>query len=464
MNGTNVQTKENVSEKEKTNPKCNMYEIITKKRNGCELSPEEILFFVKGYVGGEIPDYQASALLMAIYFQGMNKQELTCLTQNMLASGDSISLDGIRGKKIDKHSTGGVGDKISFIVSPLVAACGIYVPMLSGRSLGHTGGTLDKLESIPNFDVFLTADQFQSILNDVGMVICGQTENIVPADRKLYALRDATATVESIPLITASIMSKKLAIGTDGIVLDVKTGSGAFMRREEDSVTLCKTMVEVGEESGRTTIGLITDMDQPLGNAVGNSLEIIESIEALKGSGPIDLMTVTFGLGAAMLMAAGAADDFWKAHKKLKQVLASGKPLEIFKKFIAAHGGDPAICDNYSLLPQSKYILDFCAPGSGIISKINAYEVGMTAVDIGAGRRKKEDAIDHSAGFVFRKKVGDLVKAGDPILTLYTNRNETIPDAMARLEKATEISKQKIIKRPLIHYLIDKDGIHPTRV
>lgn len=437
----------------------NIYEIISKKRDGYELTTEEIQLFINDYVNGKIPDYQAAALMMAIYIRGMNKRELSDLTRIMMHSGDLISLDDIEGKKIDKHSTGGVGDKISFIVSPLVAACGIKVPMLSGRSLGHTGGTLDKLESIPGMNVFLKTDEFKRVLRDVGMVICGQTENVVPADRKLYALRDATATVTSIPLICASIMSKKLALATDGIILDVKTGSGAFMRKLEDSIALCKTMVAIGEKVNGTTIGLITDMDQPLGKMVGNSLEIVESIEALKGNGPKDVMTVTFGLGSAMLVAAGFETDCELAWQKLEKALKSGEPLKIFKRFIAAQGGDASVCDDYSILPQSKHQVALPAEKDGYISKINAYEVGMTAIDIGAGRRQKEDTIDHSAGFVFNKKVGDKIKKSEKILTIHTNNPVIIDAAKDRLKKAISITHKKITKPKMILYLIDKNGM-----
>ncbi|MGD2087358.1 MAG: thymidine phosphorylase [Candidatus Aminicenantes bacterium] len=439
-----------------------MYEIIVKKRDGYELSTREIQYFIDGYVSGEIPDYQAAALLMAIYLRGLNQREMTDLTRIMMHSGDLISLEGIAGKKIDKHSTGGVGDKTSFILSPLVAACGVKVPMLSGRSLGHTGGTLDKLESIPGMEVSLPPDMFKQVLNDVGMVICGQTENTVPADRKLYALRDSTATISSIPLITASIMSKKLAVGTDGIVLDIKTGSGAFMTQLEDSIALCKTMVAVGEKANRTTIGLVTNMDQPLGKAVGNSLEIIESIEALKGKGPGDVMAVTFGLSAGMLVAAGVENDYQQALIKLQQTLESGQPLEIFKKFIAAQHGDPKVCDDYSLLPQSKYQVQFPAEKNGYISQINALEVGMAVVDIGGGRKKKEDLIDHSAGFIFHKKIGDKVTRGEAILTIYSNSSNGIADATERLKKAVSIGKQKASSPRMILHLIDKKGIHPS--
>jgi pyrimidine-nucleoside phosphorylase len=444
------------------NNKYNIYEVISKKRDGDVLSTEEIQFFINGYVDGSIPDYQAAALLMAIYIRGMNPRELTDLTRIMMLSGDTISLDSISGKKIDKHSTGGVGDKISFIVAPLVAACGVKVPMLSGRSLGHTGGTLDKLESIPGMNVFLSTAAFKKVLADVGMVICGQTENVVPADRKLYALRDTTATVTSIPLICASIMSKKLALGTDGMVLDVKTGSGAFMKRMEDSIELCKTMVDIGIRSKRTTIALITDMDQPLGKMTGNSLEMIESIEALKGNGPEDTMAVVYGLGAAMLVAAGVETDYNAARNRLQEVLRSGKPLKVFRDFIAAQGGDAAVCDNYELFPKSTHKVTLQAETDGYISKIDAYEVGMTAIDIGAGRRKKEDTIDHSAGFEFSKKVGDSVKRGETILTVYTNNPDSIEDAKKRLTRAIAITPEKAVERKTIFYIVDKDGMRKS--
>jgi len=442
------------------NKHFNFYEIISHKRDGLELTTEEIDFFISGYVAGDIPDYQAAALLMAIYLRGLTPRELADLTRLMMNSGDLIPLDAIPGKKIDKHSTGGVGDKISFTVSPLVAACGVKVPMLSGRSLGHTGGTLDKLESIPNMKVLLQSTQFYEVLNQVGMVICGQTDNIVPADRKIYALRDSTATVSSIPLISASIMSKKLALGTDGIVLDVKTGSGAFIPKLEQSIELCRTMVGIGEQNSRTTIGLITDMDQPLGLAVGNSLEIIESIETLKGNGPKDILAVTFALGAAMLVAAGVETKYPQALSRLEKTLASKKPLEIFRNFIAAQGGSASVCDDYSLLPASKYQIPLTAEKPGFISAIDAYTVGMTAIDIGAGRRKKEDHIDHSSGFVFRKKVGDKVKQGDTILTIHTNNQDAIPLAQDRLKQAMTITDKPPQKERPILYLIDRHGLH----
>jgi pyrimidine-nucleoside phosphorylase len=342
-----------------------MYEIISKKRDGQELEREEIAFVISGYVKGEIPDYQVAAWLMAIYIRGLSERELADLTEIMLDSGDRIPLDAVPGKKIDKHSTGGVGDKISFVVAPLVAACGVRVPMLSGRGLGHTGGTLDKLEAIPGMNVFLTTEKFREVLASTGMVICGQTDNIVPADKKIYALRDATATVSCIPLIASSIMSKKLALGSDGIVLDVKTGSGAFMKDERDSIRLCQTMVAIGAKTRRPTLGIISSMDQPLGRAVGNSLEMIESIEALKGNGPADVMEVTFALGYCMLLAAGQETAYPQAIEKFKEAIVSGRALDVFRRFIAAQGGDPRVCDDYSLLPASSQQTEFLAPVAG---------------------------------------------------------------------------------------------------
>ncbi|MCP4215855.1 MAG: thymidine phosphorylase [bacterium] len=436
-----------------------MYEVISKKRDGGTLSPEEIQYFIDGYVAGDIPDYQAAAMLMAVFIRGMNPRELADFTRIMMLSGDQISLEGIAGKHLDKHSTGGVGDKISFVVSPLVAACGVNVPMLSGRALGHTGGTLDKLEAIPGMNCFLDTNLFKKVLADVGIVISGQTENVVPADRKLYALRDTTATVESIPLISASIMSKKLALGTDGLVLDVKTGSGAFMVKLEDSIELCKTMVEIGLQSNRTTIGLITDMDQPLGRAVGNSLEIIESIETLKGNGPDDILAVSFALGAAMLVASGKEAHYPSALSRMHQALESGKPLEIFRQCIAAQEGNPDVCDDYSLLPKSKIVAELPAEADGYVTAINAYEVGMTAVDIGAGRRKKDDVISHGTGFMFHKKVGDKVCKGESILSIHADTPEQLAAAEKRLQKAVTIAPGEVKANDIILYIVDKKGM-----
>ncbi len=437
----------------------NMYEIIMKKRDGNTLQKEELQAVIDGYVDGSIPDYQISALLMAIFLNGLDQRETEDFTSIMLKSGDSISLEGIDGVKVDKHSTGGVGDKVSFIVSPIVAACGVRVPMLSGRALGHTGGTLDKLESIPGFNVFLKVDQFRKTLEKCGMVISGQTDNIVPADKKLYALRDTTATVNSIPLITSSIMSKKLALGTDAIVLDVKTGSGAFLPDIKDGIELCKSMVNIGEKSGRKTLGLITNMDEPLGTAVGNSLEIIESIECLKGNGPDDLMNVTFALGACMLIAAGAEDDFGTAIEKLKETIRSGKALEVFREFIEAQGGDPNVCDDYTLFGDSSAEWELKAESSGYISFINAFEIGMSAIDIGAGRRKKDDLIDHTAGFIFHKRSGDKIKSGDTIITVRSSGKEDRTEVEKRLLNSIKITSAAPDKPELVYYFADKNGM-----
>lgn len=436
-----------------------MYEIITKKRDGKRLEKDELQSLIDGYVEGSIPDYQISALLMAIFLNGMDKQETTELTGIMLRSGDTIELDRIKGVKVDKHSTGGVGDKVSFIVSPIVAACGVKVPMLSGRALGHTGGTLDKLESIPDFNVFLEVEEFKNVLDKCGMVICGQTENIVPADKKFYALRDSTATVNSIPLITSSIMSKKLALGTDAIVLDVKTGSGAFLPALNDGIALCRSMVEIGEKNNRKSIGLITNMDQPLGNAVGNSLEIIESIECLKGNGPDDLMEVTLALGACMLSAAGIENDIKRGVEKLKEVIRSGEAMDIFKKFTGLQNGDEAVCEDYSLFGKSKYSSGLTAERDGFIESIDAYETGMAAIDIGAGRRTKEDSINHTSGFIFNKKVGDKVKKGDIIVIIHSDSEENSGIAKERLSKAIKIVAGKILKPKMIYYIADRSGL-----
>ncbi len=438
-----------------------MYEIISKKRDGLELCREEIAFVIRGYVKGEIPDYQVAAWLMAIYIRGLNERELADLTEIMLASGDRIPLDSVPGKKIDKHSTGGVGDKISFVVAPLLAACGVRVPMLSGRGLGHTGGTLDKLEAIPGMNVFLEPEQFREVLASTGMVICGQTENIVPADKKIYALRDATATVSSIPLIASSIMSKKLALGSDGIVLDVKTGSGAFMKDEQDSIRLCRTMVAIGEKTGRTTLGIISSMDQPLGRAVGNSLEMIESFEALKGRGPADVMEVTFALGWCMLRAAGQELDYPQAIEKFEEAIASGRALDVFRRFIAAQGGDPRVCDDYSLLPAAAQRLEFAAPASGFIARIDSFAVGMAAIDTGAGRRKKEDAIAYGSGFIFHANVGDKVEKGQKLVTIHSDRPEQTTAVLDRLAQAIRIGPRPVAKPRMILHLVDKDGIKP---
>jgi pyrimidine-nucleoside phosphorylase len=438
-----------------------MYEIIAKKRDGLELDREEIGFVVSGAVRGEIPDYQIAAWLMAVYLRGLSERELADLTETMLASGGRIPLDGVPGKKIDKHSTGGVGDKISFIVAPLVAACGVRVPMLSGRGLGHTGGTLDKLESIPGMNIFLSPDQLRKVLAATGMVICGQTDTIVPADKKFYALRDATATVGCVPLIASSIMSKKLALGTDGIVLDVKTGSGASIKDEQESLRLCRAMVAIGGKAGRPTVGIISSMDEPLGRAVGNSLEIIESIEALKGRGPEDMMEVSFALGFCMLRTAGMDISFADAAGMFKEAVVSGRALDVFRRFIAAQGGNPRVCDDYSLLPVAAERIDFTAPESGFIQAIDAFSVGMAAIDTGAGRRKKEDTVAHGSGFIFHARVGDKVEKGQTLVTVHSDRPEATAGVLKRLSRAIKIGLRPAAKPKLILHIVDKDGARP---
>jgi pyrimidine-nucleoside phosphorylase len=438
-----------------------MYEILSKKRGGLELDREEIAFVVSGSVRGEIPDYQLAAWLMAVAIRGLSKRETADLTELMLASGDRIPLDAVPGPKIDKHSTGGVGDKISFIVAPLLAACGVRVPMLSGRGLGHTGGTLDKLEAIPGLDVFLAADRIRNVLAECGMVICGQTDNIVPADKKFYALRDATATVSCIPLIASSIMSKKLALGTDGIVLDVKTGCGAFMPEEADALLLCQTMVAIGEKAGRPTLGLITSMDQPLGRAVGNGLEIIESIETLKGRGPEDILEVSFALGFGMLRAAGRKTTYAQAVDMFQEAIASGRARDVFHRFIAAQGGDPRVCDDYALLPAAPGRVEFRAPASGVIEAIHPFGVGLAAIDAGAGRRTKEDAIGYGSGFVFLAKIGDRVEKGQPIVDVHSDRPERTSVVLERLGEAIRIGPGPASNPKMILHLVDKDGVHP---
>jgi pyrimidine-nucleoside phosphorylase len=438
-----------------------MYEIISKKRDGLELNRDEIHTVIDGYVKGEIPDYQISAWLMAVYLRGLSDRELADLTAFMLASGDQIPLGNVAGKKIDKHSTGGVGDKISFIIAPLMAACGLRMPMLSGRGLGHTGGTLDKLEAIPGMNVFLTPEVFRSVLSETGMVICGQTDNIVPADKKLYALRDATATVSCIPLIASSIMSKKLALGSDGMVLDVKTGSGAFMKDEQDALKLCRTMVAIGEKSGRPTIGLITNMDQPLGRAVGNSLEMIESFEALKGRGPRDIMEVSTALGYGAFKAAGMPLTYPQAMDLFAEAIASGRALDVLRRFISAQGGDARVCDDYSLLPACRHTVDLTASVSGSIEAIDSFTVGMAAIDTGAGRRRKEDAVEYGGGFIFHAKVGDPVEKGQKIVTVHSDRTDLVPSVLDRLTEAIRITPGPVSKPRMILHLVDKNGVTP---
>ena len=426
-----------------------MYDLIEKKKRGEILTDAEIKFMVDGYVGGEIPDYQMSAMLMAIYFNGMNDHEITELTKVMAHSGDMIDLSAIAGKTVDKHSTGGVGDKTTLIVAPIVAACGGKVAKMSGRGLGHTGGTIDKLESIPGYRTVLSREEFFNTVNNCGLSLIGQSGNLAPADKKLYALRDVTATVDSIPLIASSIMSKKLAAGSDCILLDVKTGSGAFMKTLDDSIKLAETMVAIGEGAGRRTVALITDMDTPLGFGIGNSLEVIESMEVLKGKGPKDLTEVSLQLAANMLYLCekGTLDECRKLSEKS---VADGSAFELFCKMVKTQGGDDSVLRDYDKFPKAPYQREILADSDGFITGMNAESIGVTSVILGAGRETKESDIDFSAGLVIHKKFGDSVKAGDSLVTLYTSKEQSLNDAEKRYRKAVVIGNNQPKSKPLV--------------
>lgn len=430
-----------------------MYDIIHKKRNGGELSEKEIKFFVNGYTDGSIPDYQASALCMAIYFRGMNADETAALTLAMADSGDRIDLSGIDGFTVDKHSTGGVGDKTSLIVAPIVAANGGKVAKMSGRGLGHTGGTVDKLESIPGFRTSLTPDEFIKQVNDVGLCIVGQTGELAPADKKLYALRDVTATVESIPLIASSIMSKKLAAGSQGIVLDVKTGSGAFMKTVEDSERLAEEMVSIGKAAGRKVTALITDMDIPLGASVGNSLEVIEAIKTLKGEGEKNLTEVCLSLAAQMLCMVTGRDDM-VCRKMAKKSIEDGSALNKLREMITAQGGNADVIDNSGAFKQPKFYVDIISERDGYISRTDAERVGIASVILGAGREKKGDPIDPSAGIILKKKTGDSVSKGDVLATFYTDDETRIDVAKREFLDALIFGNEKPSKQKLIYKII----------
>ena len=409
-----------------------MVDIIEKKRDGHELTTAEINFFIEGYTKGEIPDYQASALAMAIFFQDMNDRERADLTRAMVESGDTIDLSAIDGVKVDKHSTGGVGDTTTLVLAPLVASLDVPVAKMSGRGLGHTGGTIDKLESIAGFHVELTREQFIDLVNRDKVAVIGQSGNLTPADKKLYALRDVTGTVNSIPLIASSIMSKKIAAGADAIVLDVKTGDGAFMKTQEDAEKLAHAMVRIGNHVGRKTIAIISDMSQPLGFAIGNALEVKEAIETLQGKGPKDLTELVLTLGSQMVILAGKAKTSEEAKEMLLDAIHSGKALAKFKEFLANQGGDASIVDDLTKLPQAKYKIELPAKQSGYISRMVADEIGVASMILGAGRATKEDVIDLAVGLVLHKKVGDKVEEGESILTIYSNR-ENVEDVKQKL-------------------------------
>ena len=400
----------------------NIEEIIEKKRDGFELNRDEIHYFIKGYVANEIPDYQASALLMAIYIRGMNKKEIGILTDEMRISGEVWDLSSIPGLKLDKHSTGGVGDKVSLVLGPMVASCGGKLAKMSGRGLGHTGGTLDKLESIPNFNIYENYEEFKTQIDKIGMAIIGQDKEIDPADKKLYALRDVTGTVSSIPLIASSIMSKKLASGADCILLDVKYGSGAFMKTIEDAKKLAQTMVDIGKELNKDVRAEITDMDQPLGFAIGNNLEVKEVIDTLKGHGPKDLIELCLSSGSIMLQQGKIFDNEKDARNALIENINNGKAFEKFKEFVRAQKGDVSYIEHPEKFPVAKNIIKINSIRSGFVNKINALAIGKGSMELGGGREKLDDVIDMSAGIVLNKKIGDQVKEGELLATLYTNK------------------------------------------
>lgn len=430
-------------------------ELIKKKRDGGELSRQEIEFFISSYTRGDIPDYQVSALLMAIFLRGMTRTETSTLLQAMLRSGQVLDFSDLPARKIDKHSTGGVGDKTSLILSPVVAAGGVYVPMLSGRGLGHTGGTLDKLEAIPGFNVNLTLEKFREILGKVGCAMIGQTAEVAPADKKLYALRDVTATVESPPLICASIMSKKLAEGIDGLVLDVKTGSGAFMKSEEASESLARLMVEAGDDMGKRVVALITDMDQPLGNKVGNSLEVEECIEVLRGGGPEDLRILSLELCAWMFYLGDRVDSVEEGKRLAWDLIATGRALEKFKEMIEAQGGDPQVVDSPWRLPRAQRVGNIFAPGEGFVTAIACEQVGVASLLLGGGRIRKEDEIDPAVGITLQKKVGNFVHLNDTLCTIHYNEERNLAEVRELLAQAFQIGEHlPATPRPLIHKVI----------
>ncbi|MGA5690341.1 pyrimidine-nucleoside phosphorylase [Cytobacillus pseudoceanisediminis] len=427
-----------------------MVDLIEKKRDGLELTTEEIQFVIKGYTDGSIPDYQVSALTMAIFFQGMTESERADLTMAMVESGDQIDLSKIEGIKVDKHSTGGVGDTTTLVLGPLVAAVGVPVAKMSGRGLGHTGGTIDKLESVEGFHVEIENDEFIKLVNQNKIAVIGQSGNLTPADKKLYALRDVTATVDSIPLIASSIMSKKIAAGADAIVLDVKTGAGAFMKTLDDSRELAKAMVRIGNNVGRNTMAVISDMSQPLGYAIGNALEVKEAIDTLKGEGPEDLTELCLTLGSHMVFLAKKADSLKEAREKLENVIKDGSALDTFKVFLSSQGGDASVVDDPQKLPQAKYTFELEAKQDGYVSEITADEIGTAAMLLGAGRATKESEIDLAVGLMLRKKIGDQVQKGESLVTIYSNF-ENVEEVRNMLYENIALSTEKVPASVLIH-------------
>lgn len=437
----------------------NTRDLILKKRNGQFLSDDEIDSFIRGYVKGEIPDYQVSALLMAIYFKGLNRKETFALTKSMIASGERIDLSSIRGIKVDKHSTGGVGDKTTLVVAPLVAAAGVPVIKLSGRGLGHTGGTIDKLESFTGFRVELTKGELVKQVKSIGIAVAAQTDDLAPADKKLYALRDVTGTIENKSLIAASIMSKKIASGADAIVLDVKCGNGAFIKKKKEAFELAQLLVDIGTAMGRQTAAVITGMEQPLGNAVGNALEVIEAIQTLKGKGPKDLQDVCVCLGAQMLILSGLVKREKDARLKILHTLYSGKGLEKFKQLVVAQGGDVRQVKNAEVFPKAGIAEVITSPKNGYVTALLAENIGMAAMMLGAGRAKKEDSIDHSAGIVLHKKVGDKVMRSEGLATLHTHNLTQLQEAIDMLLSAYQFSSKKPHPKKLILGSVSKKGV-----
>ena len=427
-----------------------MVDLIEKKRDGQELSTEEIKFIINGYTDGSIPDYQVSALTMAIYFKGMTEKERADLTMAMVESGDQIDLSQIEGIKVDKHSTGGVGDTTTLVLGPLVAALGVPVAKMSGRGLGHTGGTIDKLEAVEGFHVEIENQEFIDLVNENKIAVIGQSGNLTPADKKLYALRDVTATVDSIPLIASSIMSKKIAAGADAIVLDVKTGAGAFMKTLDDSRELAKAMVRIGNNVGRRTMAVISDMSQPLGYAIGNALEVKEAIDTLKGEGPEDLTELCLTLGSHMVYLAEKASSLEEARTLLENVIKDGSALDKLKVFLSSQGGDASIVDDPSKMPQAKYVIELEAKEDGYVSEIVADEVGTAAMLLGAGRATKESVIDLAVGLVLRKKIGDQVKKGESLVTIYSNF-EDVNEVKEKLYENIKVSSSKVEAPILVH-------------
>ncbi|MBS5673788.1 MAG: pyrimidine-nucleoside phosphorylase [Lachnospiraceae bacterium] len=431
-----------------------MYDLILKKKQGKELNTEEINWMIKEFTEGRIPDYQMSAMTMAICFQGMDKRETFDLTMAMRDSGDVLDLSRIDGIKVDKHSTGGVGDKVSLVLTPIVASLGVPVAKMSGRGLGHTGGTIDKLESFSGFSTEISEEKFIDSVNTIGIAIAGQTANLAPADKKLYALRDVTATVDQMSLIASSIMSKKLASGADAIVLDVKTGNGAFMQKEEDAIALAKAMVDIGNRAGKQTVAVITDMDEPLGNAVGNALEIKEVIDALHGDGPEDLMEVVYALGTQMLLLAKRAEDEEIARNLITESIQERKALKKFAEFIENQGGNREEILHPDMLPKARYVIPVLAEEEGCIERILAQDIGIACMTLGGGRENKESTIDHGVGIILTKKISDTVKKGETLALIHANSKEKAVLASGLLKNAYQIAKEPAKKAPMVKCII----------